>query len=794
MDHPDAHRPAAPPEVEAAGPGILPTSRGEASLVMPPPLSKTLPGRPQQLLVLACQLTRASWGGIGLVSVDGELVEHFSHGIPEETAAEMVRSSWVVSLIESILRRRDEGSGVRGQEFSLLPPGGERERGEAPLGLPPTGPFLGVPLYLPGRCRGALYLARGPEEPAFGPEDEELIQPICTWLEQGRLFEEAHFHAQMQLLNRVAQSAAGSLDLKRILSGTLRELDRHLPLHVCAVWLIEEKPSQHDRRSSSDEDTPSPDGPGRDLQGPVFLSLAEVSTASPERARSLGLHPGRRVLLEQTPLAACVREGQALYTEWDGGPAPSPQGSGVRGQGRGVDSSLTPDPCLLTPEATARSAACFAVPLRAGRRVVGVLQSLLSRPAGFTRDQIQLLYLVADLLGPAISNCQLFGRLRAAYEELRLTQSQLIQAEKMRALGELASGMAHEFNNSLCGVLGFLELVLLNKGLDPTTRGYLESARTCALDATETVRRVQDFARRQQDGLSIKVLDLNELVRQTLELIRHKWENLDHARKPINVCVQTEATGRVAGSPTELREVLTNLVFNAVDAMPQGGTLTVRTWSTATDAYLAVQDTGVGIAPAVRHRLFEPFFTTKGERGNGLGLSVVFGIVRRHRGEITVDSELGQGSTFTVRLPLAPANAAVEEAPPREPAANAPGGLRVLVIEDDDNVRDFLGYGLTALGHRPRLAADGREGLDAFSEERFDVVLTDLGLPGLSGEEIARRVAEQSPGTPVVVLTGWADQLRAEKGSLQGVAGVLGKPVALDALASTLATVCPARS
>src|SRR5262249_27158270 len=155
--------------------------------------------------------------------------------------------------------------------------------------------------------------------------------------------------------------------------------------------------------------------------------------------------------------------------------------------------------------------------------------------------------------------------------------------------GELASGMAHEFNNSLCGVLGFLELVLLGKGLDPTSRGYLESARTCALDATETVRRVQDFARRQQDGLSVKGLDLSDLVRQTLELIRHKWEDLARARTaPINVRIKTEAKGRVAGSPTELREVLTNLVFNAVDAMPQGGKLTVRTWNTACDAFLSV--------------------------------------------------------------------------------------------------------------------------------------------------------------------------------------------------------------
>ena len=484
----------------------------------------------------------------------------------------------------------------------------------------------------------------------------------------------------------------------------------------------------------------------------------------------------------------------------------------------------------------------FAVPLRAGDQAVGVLHSLCTRASGFTNDQIQLLYLVADLLGPAISNCQLFRRLRAAYEELRTAQNQLIQAEKMRALGELAGGMAHDFNNSLCGVLGFLELALTDKGLDATISNYLESARTCTLDAAQTVRRVQNFARWQRHEQSVQPLDFNELVRQTLELTRHKWESLAHARgTPIAVQLDAAAKEPMLGSPAELREVLTNLVFNAVDAMPHGGQLSLRAWSTATDLYFSVRDTGVGMSDSTRRRLFEPFFTTKGERGTGLGLSVTFGIIQRYGGEITVESEPGHGSTFTVRLPLKRARegpsekqevpgcgthktaevpsaaipwtlrnklhphpaegnptaqeessvATLVEKPGTAPARLSNGdSLRILVVEDEESIRHFLTKALTQLGHSPRTVADAQEGLTAFCEERFDLVITDLGLPGMSGEELARTIARKSPATPVILLTGWSSQLKDEAQSLTGVTSILGKPITISTLSSSIAAVC----
>jgi signal transduction histidine kinase len=601
------------------------------------------------------------------------------------------------------------------------------------------------------------------------PGPSRLTQP--SWPEQVNPVEETHLHARLKLLGSVVQAASGSLDLAVILERTLRELDRYFPLHVSAVWLVDDRL-------------------------PGIFTLAATSSFPPGRAAELGLAVGMELAAEQALFVGCLRDGQGLYIDLG-----NPESAG------GTATPWTGKLCELL---AAQGGTCtFAAPLQTGKEVFGVLQSICTRPSGFTGEQIQLLYLVADLLGPTISNCRLYGRLRTTYEELRAAQDQLIHAEKMRALGELASGMAHDFNNSLCGALGFLELTLLDKSLTPLSRGYLDSARTCAQDAAATVRRVQDFARRRSTAPVFEPLDVNGLVRETVELTRPRWESVAQARNvPIAVELRTEAGALVNGSPVELREVLTNLVFNAVDAMPAGGTLTLRTWSTAAGVFLTVGDTGLGMSPAVRQRVFEPFFTTKGEKGNGMGLSVAFGIVQGHNGVITVESEEGKGSTFTIRLPAAggkpfpPDREAGRQGDKEtrrqgdkgaESKTHSGGSLRLLVVEDEQSVRLFLETALRRLGHRPRLAANVTEGLAAFTEERFDLVFTDLGLPGASGEELVERITSHSPQTPVVLLTGWADQLHAEGKPLKGVTRVLGKPITLHRLMETLNAVCPHR-
>lgn len=379
-------------------------------------------------------------------------------------------------------------------------------------------------------------------------------------------------------------------------------------------------------------------------------------------------------------------------------------------------------------------------------------------------------------------------RLRHTLDELRQTQEQVIQHERLSALGSMASGIAHDFNNSLTSILGFTELLLHRPGsLDdkPKVRRYLEVMNTAAQDAAYVVSRLRKFYSHREQNEILTPLDLNHLVQETIAITQPKWK------------IQTEATGitirvttdlqpipAVLGNTADLREGLTNLIFNAVDAMAQGGTLTLRTCRRENDVCLDVIDTGTGMSEETVQHCFEPFFTTKGERGTGLGLAMVYGIIQRHNGRIEVQSSLGQGSHFTIFLPV-----------PAETAANIdhtniPGtlrALRILLVDDEPEIRYILGEFMRSDGHTVVTAADGQDAMNQFGPDLFDVVVMDRAMPTMNGDQLAIAIKAVAPRLPVIMLTGFGAMMRAANEHPPGVDYIISKPVTMQLLREALA-------
>ncbi|MBX7106233.1 MAG: PAS domain S-box protein [Gemmataceae bacterium] len=373
-----------------------------------------------------------------------------------------------------------------------------------------------------------------------------------------------------------------------------------------------------------------------------------------------------------------------------------------------------------------------------------------------------------------------------ARQELQRAQAQAAQTEKMAALGQMASGIAHDFNNALTVILGKAELLLTKKELPEKVANTLREILTAGTDAAATVRRMQQFVRNRPSAAHVEPVDLTSLAREVIELTRHRWSDQALARGA-SITLTTDLSGPacVAADPSELRELAMNLIFNAVDALPRGGILVVETGAEAGRAYLRVGDTGDGMDPDTVRRCFEPFFTTKGIDGTGLGLTVSWSIAQRLGGELAVDSRPGAGSTFTLWLPEAVGPIAAK---PTVPKASTKA-LRVLLIDDREDVARTMANLLSQLGHMPTSANGGAEGLTQLQRHPFDVVITDLAMPGMDGRAVAERAQLIRPGTPVLLLTGWADELNANGELPAGVSRVLAKPLSIDKLQETLSAV-----
>lgn len=390
-------------------------------------------------------------------------------------------------------------------------------------------------------------------------------------------------------------------------------------------------------------------------------------------------------------------------------------------------------------------------------------------------------------------------RLQNALSKVKQMQQQIIQQERLRALGQMASGVAHDFNNDLAMIVGFSELLLKRpedlKNTDKA-RTYLQMIRTIAGDATTVVDRLREFFRQRDEGEAFLPVDLDQLIEQAVLLTQPRWKYQAQANG-IDIRVETnlEALPDIWGNAGDLREAMTNLILNAVDAMPNGGTLTIRTRLDAGQVCLEVGDTGFGMTEEVRQRCLEPFFTTKGERGTGLGLSMVYGTVERHEGTIDIESTVGKGTTFIIHLPIEHREEQGEEQILAADVVTGP--RRVLVVEDEAPLRRILTEFLAFDGHDVETAVNGHEGLEKFvareADEspggKFDLVVTDLAMPGMSGDQFAVTIKQISPHTPVILLTGFGEVMRASGELPHGVDLIVPKPVSLAALQHAVAKV-----
>jgi signal transduction histidine kinase len=446
--------------------------------------------------------------------------------------------------------------------------------------------------------------------------------------------------------------------------------------------------------------------------------------------------------------------------------------------------------------------ACLVVPVRLRHQTVGVLYLADPEAREFTPDEVAAVQVLAALLALGMENNRLYGEVRTAFEGMASAQEQLVETEKARAVGAMAGGIANEFNNLLAIVLGKTQLMLTRAPEGPLHEG-LAAVEEAAWRAADIVRRLQGFAATTMDD-GTKPVDLAAVVQDAVALTRALWKDEAQARgAPIEVVTDVDRVSPVEGQAAALREAVMNLIVNAVDAMPRGGRLGLTVRGVDAGVELQVSDSGEGMPEDVRSRIFDPFFTTRAPQRSGLGLSVVQGVVNRHRGSVRVRSEHGGGTTVTLWFPAAPGHAVeshppaaedsgvpvIEESPPpvtEEPREEESRAASILVLEDEEHIRTMLVDALSGAGHRVESATDGLTGLARFQGGNFDVVLTDLSLPECSGLDVARSVKRMRPETPVVLITGWGHLLDPERLRESGVDLMLVKPFRLERILSVL--------
>lgn len=380
-----------------------------------------------------------------------------------------------------------------------------------------------------------------------------------------------------------------------------------------------------------------------------------------------------------------------------------------------------------------------------------------------------------------LRNClERIAEAHAEYEELR---ERATHAEKMAALGELSFGVAHNVNNTLTGILGRAQLLLRTKDAEKINSG-IEMIIKSAEDGAHIIRRIQDFARKQPSR-RFQAVSVAALMKDVCEMSRPRWEaRIDGPQ--IRVALVADCTASVMGDAVELREVLVNMIYNAIDAMPSGGEVRMSSQETNGRVVLTIADSGTGMTPEVKSRLFDPFFTTKGKSGTGMGMAVSFGIIRRHNGTIDVESEPGRGTTFRISLPVAAEVEANADAASSTPEAlTGDDRIRVLVVDDETAVREVLREALEAEGCEVLVAESGEMALKLYDarDGKLDVVFTDIGMPEMSGWELASEIRKRSTTIPLAIVSGWADAISCDARQAIKADWVVSKPFDIATIA-----------
>ncbi|NHZ80182.1 response regulator [Massilia sp. CCM 8695] len=563
---------------------------------------------------------------------------------------------------------------------------------------------------------------------------------------------EKKVHAQLERLNllqQITRSVGERQDMRSIFQVVIRSLEDQLPVDFCCICLYE--------------------------QGQAALQVSCVGLRSAALAQDFAMSEHAHIPIDQNGLSRCVR-GKLVY-EPDIGDVHFPF---PRRLAAGGLRSLVMAPLLV--EST----------------VFGVLVTARFSPNSFSSGECEFLRQLSEHVALAANQTQLYGALQLAYEEMRQSQKSAVQQERLRALGQMASGIAHDINNAISPVALYTESLLETEaGLSTNARSCLEIIKRAIDDVAATVARMREFYRQRESQVQLVQVDANRLMQHVADLTRARWSDMPQQRGiVIQMRYELEPDlPPLMGIESEIREALTNLVFNAVDAMPEGGTLTLRTRSLGPvsgappQVHVEVGDSGVGMDEDTRRRCLEPFFTTKGERGTGLGLAMVYGMIERHGARIEIDSAKGQGSTMRLAFDLPAAGAGA--APPAR-VAHKTAPLRILTVDDDPLVQKALRMVLESDGHTVVAADGGQAGIDLFHAaqlrgETFALVITDLGMPYVDGRRVASAIKAMSPATPVILLTGWGQRIATEDDLPADVNRVLSKPPKLLELREALA-------